>query len=46
MRKFNKAKDAPVHHKIKKALIKLANGAMVDHIIWQRANIILDVLKQ
>ena len=45
MRKFNKAKDAPVHHKIKKALIKLANGAMVDHIIWQRANIILDVLK-
>ena len=45
MRKHNKARGTHMHHKIVKALKRLASSSTVDHSIWQRANIVLDAVK-
>ena len=41
MRKYNKARNTAMHHKIFKVLNQFANSTVIDHILWQRANIIL-----
>ena len=44
MRKYNKAKNTPMHHKIFRVLNQFANSTVIDHVLWQRANIILAVV--
>ena len=44
MRKYNKATNVAIHHKVKKMLRQFANGRVVGHVIWQRANMVLDAI--
>ena len=41
MRKYNKARDTIMHHKVFKVLKQIANSTVVSHVLRQRTNIIL-----
>lgn len=41
MRKYNKSRNIPMHHKVVKLLKSFANSNATNHSIWQRANIVL-----
>ena len=41
MRKYNKARDTIMHHKVFKVLKQIANSTVMSHVLRQRTNIIL-----
>lgn len=41
MRKYNKARDTVMHHKVFKVLKQIANSTVMSHVLRQRTNIIL-----